>query len=394
MSLEYYETNISWVGDQNKEQYADNAESIKNNDVKNNDESIKTDEVEVVASNKRHTLPKVDCHGFVVSHQLHSKVSSLPNPAITGEIGKRRELKWLEMIHNWDIMMRRKPSKIRERCQKGIPKSVRSLAWQHLSGSVKLRENNMDLFEKLTQSNNTEWGDVIRKDIPRTFRHHCMFHESGSQGQDNLYNVLLAYSQYDKAVGYNQALAPVAAVLLMHMPPDETFWVLVSICKYYLPGYYGEKMEAMRLDGLIFDNLLNSLLPSVAKQLSNNNIDPLMYIVEWMVCIFARCLPFQTVLRIWDMFFCEGVKILFKVGIAILKLVFPTLDDLIEKDDFLITQTLNNLPKERIVETVLIPEALNVNISDKDFEKAHRKILKQYPELSVIRFAGGIHLDQ
>ena len=58
------------------------------------------------------------------------------------------------------------------------------------------------------------------------------------------------------ALGYNQALAPVAAVLLMFMPREESFWMLVSICKYYLPGYYDDKMNALKLDGMIFSRLL------------------------------------------------------------------------------------------------------------------------------------------
>jgi len=340
---------------------------------------------------RRNTLPKVDRHGFVVSHQMHSKVASLPNPAITGDVGKRRELKWLTMINDWDTVITKRSAKVKERCEKGIPQSVRSLAWQHLSGANTMHKAEPDLYESLIQCKEAKWSYVIRKDIPRTFRHHCMFFEPDSQGQENLYNVLLAYSIYDETVGYNQALAPVAAVLLMHMPPDETFWILVSICKNYLPGYYGERMEAMRLDGMIFAELLKIVHPDISKHMINNNIDPLMYIVEWMVCIFARCLPFQTVLRIWDIFFCEGVKVLFKVALSILKLLFPTEKDMSDKDDFETTQLLNNLPKSCTLETVLVPEAIKLNINDKVFEKIHKSILLEHPELSINRFNGGKH---
>ena len=338
---------------------------------------------------KSNSLPKVDRHGFVVTHQLHSKVASLPNPEVTGYIGKRREWKWLEMINKWDDVILNKRAKVKERCQKGIPQSVRSLAWQCLSGAAKLKAAKPNQYEEtLSKSDGREWDDIIQKDIPRTFRHHCMFYENKSQGQEALRNVLLAYSMYDQSVGYNQALAPIAAVLLMRMQEDETFWMLVTICKNYLPGYYGEKMEALRLDGYIFDALLKVIYPDISKHMNDLNIDPLMYIVEWMACIYARCLPFQTVLRIWDMFFCEGVKVLFKIGLALLRLVFPTTKDMKDKDDFATTQLLNNLPKECTLETTLIPEALKVNISDKQFEKVHRKILSEHPELSFERFNG------
>lgn len=38
--------------------------------------------------------------------------------------------------------------------------------------------------------------------------------------------------------------------------------------------------------------------------------------------IFSRSLPWRSVLRVWDMFFFEGVKVLFKVALAIMSLSF------------------------------------------------------------------------
>lgn len=352
----------------------------------NNNDDSDLDSCSEDQPDRRNTIPKVDRYGFLVTHRLHGKVLSLPNPSLTSEIGKRREQKWLDMIHNWETFINKKQRKVRFRCQKGIPQAIRSLAWQHMCGAVKLRESNPNLFEQMLNEEDTKWADVISKDIPRTFRHHCMFSKEKGQGADDLYKVLIAYSTYNSSIGYNQALAPVAAVLLMHMPPDESFWVLVSICKFYVPGYYGDGMETMRLDGLIFDKLLQKHVPHVSKHMRTNRIDPLMYIVEWMVCMFARCLPFQTVLRIWDMFFCEGVKVLFKVGLALLKLTFPTAKDLEDKDDFKTTQMLLDLPKEVTLETVLIPAAIKINITEKEFENVHQQIYKENPELSIRRY--------
>lgn len=56
--------------------------------------------------------------------------------------------------------------------------------------------------------------------------------------QADLYRILKAYSIFNPAVGYCQAQAPIAAALLMHMPAEQAFWCLVSVCEKYLPGYY------------------------------------------------------------------------------------------------------------------------------------------------------------
>lgn len=42
------------------------------------------------------------------------------------------------------------------------------------------------------------------------------------------------------------------------------------------------------------------------KHLSQQKIDPLLYMTEWFMCAFSRTLPWSSVLRVWDMFFCEG----------------------------------------------------------------------------------------
>ena len=43
--------------------------------------------------------------------------------------------------------------------------------------------------------------------------------------------------------------------------------------------------------------------------------------------IYCRTLPWPMVLRVWDMFFFEGVKVLFKVAVAVLYLTFHTEED-------------------------------------------------------------------
>ena len=51
------------------------------------------------------------------------------------EVLKRRELKWLHMLSKWESYMLKDYKKVRERCRKGIPSSVRARAWLQLSGA-------------------------------------------------------------------------------------------------------------------------------------------------------------------------------------------------------------------------------------------------------------------
>lgn len=62
----------------------------------------------------------------------------------------------------------------------------------------------------------------------------------------------------------------------------------------------------MRLDAEVFMALLRRLLPRVHKHLQKVGVGPLLYLPEWFLCLFARSLPFPTVLRVWDAFLSEG----------------------------------------------------------------------------------------
>lgn len=65
-----------------------------------------------------------------------------------------------------------------------------------------------------------------------------------------------------------------------------------------------------------------SKLPPTSPHEVHKGLDPVLYCTEWFMSLFSRSLPWPTVLRIWDMFFLEGVKVLFKVALAVLNFAF------------------------------------------------------------------------
>jgi hypothetical protein len=50
------------------------------------------------------------------------------------------------------------------------------------------------------------------------------------------------------------------------------------------------------------------------------NVEPLMYATPWFMTLFTTTLPWATVLRIWDMFYCEGCRVLLQIALAIMTL--------------------------------------------------------------------------
>ncbi|MGH0139741.1 UNVERIFIED_CONTAM: hypothetical protein FKN15_028634 [Acipenser sinensis] len=271
---------------------------------------------------------------------------------------------------------------IKLRCQKGIPPSLRGRAWLYLSGGkVKLEQNHGKFQEMDSKPGDPKWLDVIEKDLHRQFPFHEMFVSRGGHGQQDLYRVLKAYTLYRPEEGYCQAQAPIAAVLLMHMPAEEAFWGLVQICEKYLPGYYSAGLEAIQLDGEILFALLRRVSAVAYKHLKKHKIDPVLYMTEWFMCAFSRTLPWASVLRVWDMFFCEGVKIIFRVGLVLLKNMLGSSDKLKVCQGLYETMELLRTVEPRYMqEGFLMREIIELQVSERDIEKEHLVQLKCWKE--------------
>ncbi|NXT49441.1 TB10A protein, partial [Pluvianellus socialis] len=199
--------------------------------------------------------------------------------------------------------------------------------------------------------------------------------------QQDLFRVLKAYTLYRPEEGYCQAQAPIAAVLLMHMPAEQAFWCLVQICEKYLPGYYSEKLEAIQLDGQILFSLLHKVSPVAYKHLSKQKIDPILYMTEWFMCAFSRTLPWSSVLRVWDMFFCEGVKIIFRVGLVLLKHTLGSSDKLKScQGQYETMERLRALSPKIMQETFLVQEVIELPVTERQIEREHLIQLKKWRE--------------
>jgi len=256
-----------------------------------------------------------DRHGFYGGFQFSDK----PKEPLSRAQIIAREKKWLYMIDNWKDYMSKNYKKIRERCRKGIPQSVRPKAWFYLSGAYLLHEKHPNMYEELLKDpGDTHVIEEIRKDQHRQFPLHEMFLDEDKPGQKELFNVLKAYSILNPKVGYCQAQAPIAAFLLMHMPAEQAFWCFVSVCDRYLSDYFTPGMEMLQRDAAMLNALLKKTSPSVYRHLQKRKVEPLLYMTDWFLCAMTRTLPWDTLLRVWDCFLCEGIKTLFKVALVIL----------------------------------------------------------------------------
>lgn len=292
---------------------------------------------------------------------------------------RQREMKWTKMFSEFDKYRTSKRSLLKKRCRKGIPYSVRGRAWSLLTAAEDLEKRNPNLFQELLKSGKVPEKDLvaITKDLHRTFPKHEHFSTTG--GQEDLRMLLTALISYKPEQGYCQAMAPVVATLLIHMPVQSAFWVMVRIMDAYLPGYYTEGFEEFQVDCETFDMLLELKSPHLSRHLKGLDVSSVVYLLEWFMCIYCRTFPFSCALRILDMFFLEGPVIIYKTAIAIMKLYLE------ENLSYLKYSSLGefypdmrHLPEHVTHEQYLIPAIINIKIQPHLLEKLHEKAQKNF----------------
>jgi hypothetical protein len=321
------------------------------------------------------------------------------------EVVRARETKWIEMLHSFDEWMSTKFSKIKSRCRKGIPQSMRSMAWMHLTGASILKKEKPNYYQDCLKNPNkidvTKYIEDIKKDLHRQFPGHEMFMKK--EGRDLLFNVLSAYAVHNREVGYCQAQGPIAAVLLMHMPEEDSFWMLVRISDSYLKSYFTPGLEKVfnftfifgfysnyftnffcfkvQIDGKALFLLFKTKNYKAYSILKKQGVDPILYMTEWFMCIFARTLPWCCVLRVWDMFFCEGVKVLYKVALALMTNIFhdsSVIQRCSKQGMYETLSLLKNIPLKCLHEQKLVADAVAIKVHEKDLKNAFYKAEKDF----------------
>jgi hypothetical protein len=150
-----------------------------------------------------------------------------------------------------------------------------------------------------------------------------------------LFNVLRAYAVLDPDVGYCQGMSDVVGFLLMYVPEEDAFWILVELLnnpKYAMSGMYVTGFPRLKQMQWIFDQLFEKMVPKAYKHLvcefengiidfkAGENITSLYYTTKWFMCWFIDGLPFALLVRLWDMFLWKGSDFIYTVAITSMKL--------------------------------------------------------------------------
>ncbi|XP_023586482.1 rab GTPase-activating protein 1 isoform X8 [Trichechus manatus latirostris] len=316
---------------------------IKQKERKNNTDTLY--EVVCLESESERERRKTTASPSIRLPQSGSQSSMIPSPpeddeeedndepllSGSGDVSKECAEKiletWGELLSKWHLNLSVRPKQLSSLVRSGVPEALRGEVWQLLAGC----HNNDHLVEKyrILITKESPQDSAITRDINRTFPAHDYFKDTGGDGQDSLYKICKAYSVYDEEIGYCQGQSFLAAVLLLHMPEEQAFSVLVKIMfDYGLRELFKQNFEDLHCKFYQLERLMQEYIPDLYNHFLDISLEAHMYASQWFLTLFTAKFPLYMVFHIIDLLLCEGISVIFNVALGLLKT---------SKDDLLLT---------------------------------------------------------
>ncbi|KIJ28878.1 hypothetical protein M422DRAFT_189175 [Sphaerobolus stellatus SS14] len=303
---------------------------------------------------------------------------------------RERELRWVSTINSTDSAQAKRNKKIRKLLTEGVPSSVRYMVWAHVSnsGSRKLP----GVYAQLSKRR-----PAVAEDIERDVE--ILFPDAPQLQDKNgpLVSVLFAFITMVPDIRYSRGLAIIAGHLLLQSPEEDAFWIFLGMMDSYLRPYFSLTSSQLKVDTSLFMRSVETLDMQLATRVfAELKVRPNEICTVWFSSAFAGVLPLEHLHRVWDLFFYEGIPLLFRTGLAIFSYARPYLlngpmDPSVTPKDYLLHPPAEIFPTNP---EEFINQVLNVRLKDDDIRKARVKMeaaAKQQQQ--GIRKAGSIQVQ-
>ncbi|XP_077805794.1 small G protein signaling modulator 3 isoform X20 [Macaca mulatta] len=254
-----------------------------------------------------------------------------------------QRLRWqahLEFTHNhdvgdltWDKIAVSLPrsEKLRSLVLAGIPHGMRPQLWMRLSGALQKKRNSELSYREIVKN-----------------------------------------SSNDETLAAKQ----VAACLLLFLEEEDTFWMMCAIIEDLLPAsYFSTTLLGVQTDQRVLRHLIVQYLPRLDKLLQEHDIELSLITLHWFLTAFASVVDIKLLLRIWDLFFYEGSRVLFQLTLGMLHLKE---EELIQSENSAsIFNTLSDIPSQMEDAELLLGVAMRLagSLTDVAVETQRRKHL-------------------
>ncbi|KAI1119442.1 rab-GTPase-TBC domain-containing protein [Nemania sp. NC0429] len=224
---------------------------------------------------------------------------------------------YMALVKDYQQTAARLPTLLSNKIRKGVPPPLRGVVWQSMAGARDALL--LEQFARLSGESSPYEG-IIGKDLGRSFPGVDMFRDPEGDGQRMLGRVLKCFSLYDQKIGYCQGLAFLVGPLLMHMPDDQAFCVLVRLMEHYgMRSCFLPDLSGLHVRIYQFRELLRQNMPALSAHLDDLQVDP-AYVSQWFLSFFAVTCPLPMLFRIYDVIFAEGAsETIMRVALSLMR---------------------------------------------------------------------------
>ncbi|CAD8087236.1 unnamed protein product [Paramecium sonneborni] len=277
---------------------------------------------------------------------------------------KELKKRWQDIAKDWQ--RNKRDVKIFQLAEFGIPISARKQVWPLIVGNklqitkelyniLQIQSKSFKLDQRKSLGRLSSFNH-IKQDLGRTFKNEYLqriFHPGGPLSE-NLQTILEVFCLYRPDIGYVQGMTYVGSILLSYFDDYQAFVIFSSLITHsQLISIFMLDDQNLQIIFEQFEKLIKLNIPQVYKLFKKYNINCTNYLLDWILTLFAKPLNPDIVGRIWDRMFFNGTHILWKCGIAILKILYPKFKDQ--------EKTLQSLKNPEIKDDELLQEMKNVN---------------------------------
>ena len=200
--------------------------------------------------------------------------------------------------------------------KKNVREIIKSLL-KYSSNGLKKNE-----IKKIYNSFNYKsfYNENIIKDLTRTFPNDKKFNKNSS-GYNKLYNILTAYSNFNKKIGYTQGLNFISAIgLSLFEKEEEVFIFLDGLINRFDLYKYMEINNKNLVESLkYFSNILNKYVPEIISFFEEKLVNHEFFSTNWILTLFSNCMNKAYLIIIWSFMIIFGWKFFYCFTVELLK---------------------------------------------------------------------------
>lgn len=175
---------------------------------------------------------------------------------------------------------------------------------------LNITDKNLDITSELK---------MIKDDIKRTVSGD-IYYQPLNKGYKKMFEVLKAFTLYDKLWGYVQGMNFIIAALVYHCDASTAFWLFLSLIEdYHLRKNYIEGLEGLYNRCDTIDNIIKIKDPKMYAFLKEKEVQIQMIAIEPIMSLFWNLVPLELSHLHFNGFFEQGWVYFYKLFLEFLR---------------------------------------------------------------------------